>query len=303
MSKTIKFLVICLFAVSAHAADTLRIIVPFAAGGNTDLAARVYARELTEQNINVVVINRPGAEGIIGTQELMNSKPDGNTLLFTGNSAIVYGAITNPVARDALNKIVPIMQASIYGQMLVARNDSDIKTFEQLRNALKTRTVAIASSGVTSRSSLEELFPNNDNLIIINVPGDSGALLSLANKSVEVATVTAIIEDRIASGEFVGLATISQHSRGNVKSLVEQGYPVYRNGWSGFFAPPGTPLDIRDKLYLMLERVRQSAIVQQQIHNIVRATIAPKRTPEQFVRLINDDFNKASVEESRRLLK
>jgi len=84
-----KLLLSLLFVASAHAAEPLKIIVTYAAGGNTDLAARVYAKDLARQGIEAIVVNKPGAEGLVGIQELMAAKPDGNTVMYSGSSGVV----------------------------------------------------------------------------------------------------------------------------------------------------------------------------------------------------------------------
>ena len=103
-----KLLLALLFAITAHA-EPVKIIVPYAPGGQTDIVARLYSRELAKQNIDTVIINKPGAQGFIGTQELTRSPPDGKTLMFSGIGGVVYAGITNPSAYEAMNQIVPVI--------------------------------------------------------------------------------------------------------------------------------------------------------------------------------------------------
>lgn len=288
-----KLFLSLLFVFSVHAAEPLKIIVPYAAGGNTDLAARIYAKELANQNIEATVINKPGAEGFIGTQELLSAKPDGSTLLYAGQSAIVYTSVTNPAAYDAMTKIVPVVKGAMNGQMIVSRRDSDIKTIEQLKTALKTRTVAIGNSSSITRSAIEELLPPHPNLIMVNYNGDNAAMAGILNKSVEVATLTFLMETRITSGELNGLAVMTTKGRNGIKSLVELGYNIYRENWTGFIAPPGTPRDVRDRLYNIISKAQQGQELRSQIINVVHADMPRPQTPDEFAKDIESDYRTA----------
>ena len=296
-----KLLLTLLFSVAtAHASETIRVIVPYAAGGNTDLVARLYAKELAKQNIDMVVINRPGASGFIGTQEVMGAKPDGKTLLFSGVGGVVYTSITNPAAYNAMNKLVPVIRTAIYGQMIVAHSSSDIKTFAQLRQALKTRTVAFGISDSTMRSAIEELFPDNPNLIAVNYGGDGQTVLGMLNKSVEVGTLTWAQEPRVEAGEFVALAMTTSKGRNGVKSLVEMGYPISHEGWNGFWAPPETPKEIRDRLYAAIEQARANKDLQKHIVTVLHGGIAPKQSPDEFATVIENEFTRTLARNARK---
>ena len=226
-----KLLLSLLLVASAHAAEPLKIIVSYAAGGNTDLSARVYAKELARQGIETVVVNKVGADGLISMQELMAAKPDGNTILYTGRSAMVTNSAINPAAYEIMTKVTPIMRGATNGYMLVSHKDSNIRTIEQLKSALKTRTVAVGAGALETRNVLEELLGNTPNLIIANYNGDNAAFLGLMTKSVEVASVTFLQEDRIAAGELNGLAVVTPKGRNGIKSLMELGYNISNEGW------------------------------------------------------------------------
>ena len=290
-----------LFSVATvHATETIRVIVPYAAGGNTDLVARLYAKELAKQDIDVVVINRPGANGFVGTQEVMSAKPDGKTLLFSGVGGVVYTAVTNPAAYNAMNRLVPVIRTAIYGQMIVAHSSSNIKTFGQLQQALKTRTVAFGISDSTMRSAIEELFPDNPNLIAVNYSGDGQTILGMLNKSVEIGTLTWAQEPRVEAGEFVALAMTTSKGRNGIKSLMEMGYSISHEGWNGFWLPPETPKDIRDRLYNAIERARANKDLQKHIVTMLHGGIAPKQSSEQFAEIIENEFTRTLARNARK---
>jgi tripartite-type tricarboxylate transporter receptor subunit TctC len=288
-----KLLLALLFVASAHAAEPLKIIVTYAAGGNTDLAARVYAKELARQGVETLVINKPGAEGLIGMQELMAAKPDGNTVMYSGKSAVVTNSAINPAAYEIMTKITPIMRGAANGYMVISRKDSDIRTIEQLKSALKTRTVAVGVNGTETRIAFEELLGNNSNLILVSYNGDNAVMLGLMNKSIEIGAVTFLLEDRVTSGELNGLAVLTPKGRSGMKSLVELGYNISQEGWTGFWAPPGTTKETRDRLYNMLESVRVNEEVQKQIVTVVHAGVPRKQTPDEFARDIEREYQRA----------
>ena len=288
-----RLLFVLLLAASAHAAEPLKIIVTYVAGGNTDLAARVYAKELARQGVETIVVNKPGAEGLIGMQELMAARPDGNTVMYSGSSGVVYNSASNPAAYEIMTKITPLMRGALNGQMLVSRKDSDIRTVEQLKAVLKTRTVAVGNNGAITRLALEELLGDSPNLIMVNFNGDNAVMLAMLNKSIEVSTVTFLMEDRVTAGEFNGLATLTPKGRNGMKSLVELGYNISQEGWTGFWAPPGVSKETRDRLYTMLESARANEEVQKQIHTMVHAGVPRKQTPDEFARDIEREYQRA----------
>ena len=294
-----KLLLALLFAVTAHA-EPIKIIVPYAPGGQTDIVARLYARELTKQNIDAVIVNKPGAQGFIGTQELLRSPPDGKTLMFSGIGGVVYAGLTMPAAYEAMNQVVPVIRVATYGQMFVAHNSSDIKTFSQLTKALKTRTVVIGSTDSTSKIILEELFANQPNAIIVPFNSDTQGVQALMSKTVEVAVVTWAQESRVQSGDFVALAVTTPSGKNGVPSLTKLGHNISFEGWSGFWLPPGTPITVRDRWYATLEKIRADQDMQKQVVAATFGNIAPKQTSEEFRDVMDRDFTKQLVINVRR---
>jgi tripartite-type tricarboxylate transporter receptor subunit TctC len=285
MENKIK-LFIAGFALSTSvlAADQLKIIVPYAPGGNTDVAARVYAKELVNQGIDAVVVNKPGAEGLIAMQELERLPSDGKTVMVVGNS-ILYTASAKPQSPivESLQKIIPVIKILSAGGMLISRQDSDIKTIDQLNSALRVRSVAIGSAGGISGSVINEIWGNNPNLISITYSGDSTILAALLNKSLEVGSVTWLPEDRVESGEFNGLAVTTSRGRRHLKSLVELGYAVSRESWTAVWLPKNTPLSIQEHVYEIFEKARTNSTVQKEIVSIVRANIPKHESTKELI--------------------
>jgi len=286
-----KLLITLLFAITAHA-DTLKIIVPYAPGGNTDLTARLIAKELANQNIDAVVINRPGAEGLVGQNDMLTQRPDGNTVLFTGSGGIIYNSLASVANYEKMRQLVPVSRMTITGQLLVTKRDNPIKTWEQLQSAARTRTVTIGTNSGIMRSMIQELFPNNPNVIIVPYNSDTQAMTGLLSSTVEVATVTFVFETNIANGELNGLAVTTDTGRFGIRSLRELGTGVSREQWYGFFLPPNTPNEIRNRLALAFNTAKSSPELEHAIKTSIHATLSKTVTPNEFAHAIEAEYRK-----------
>ena len=286
-----KLLLALLFAVSAHA-ETLKIIVPYAPGGNTDLTARLIAKELSAQNIDAVVVNKPGAEGLVGQNDLLTQRPDGNTVLFTGSGGIIYNSLASVQNYDKMRQLIPVARMTITGQFLLTKRDNKIKTWAQLQEAVKTRTVSIGTNSGIMRAMVQELFPNNPNIIVVPFNSDAQAMTALLSGTIDVATVTFVYENNVAAGELNALAVTTETGRFGVKSLKELGTGVSKEQWYGFFLPPNTPTDIRNRLALMFNTVKQSPELDRAIRTSIHAVLSKTVTPNEFAQAIEAEYRK-----------
>jgi tripartite-type tricarboxylate transporter receptor subunit TctC len=289
-----KYLLLLLLASVSCFADTLKIIVPYAPGGNTDLTARLIAKRFTETyNIDTVVVNKPGAEGLIGQNDLLSQKPDGNTVLFTGSGGIVYNSIVKQENYDNMRKLVPISKMTITGQMLLTKKDSSIKTWAQLVTAAKTRTVSIGTNSTIMRQMIEELFPNNPNIIIVPFNSDTSAYSGLLSNTVDVITATFVFETRVATRELNALAVTTEHRNFNTPSLKELGTGVSREQWYGFFAPPNTPSEIRNNLAVKFNTLKTDKSFVELVKNNIHANVSETLSPNEFSHAIEQEYIKA----------
>ena len=284
-----KLLLTLLFAVSAHA-EHLKIIVPYAPGGNTDLTARLIAKELANQNIDAVVINKPGAEGLVGQNDMLTQRPDGNTVLFTGSGGIIYNSLASVQNYDKMRQLVPVARMTVTGQFLLSKRDNAIKTWAQLQSAVKTRTVSIGTNSSIMRAMIQELFPNNPNIIIVPFNSDTQTMTALLSGTVDIATVTFVYENNVAAGELNALAVTTETGRFGVKSLKELGTGVGKEQWYGFFLPPNTPTEIRNRLALVFNTAKQSPELDRAVKTTVKATLSKTVTPNEFSHAIEREF-------------
>jgi tripartite-type tricarboxylate transporter receptor subunit TctC len=294
MKKLLSIILLTLSGL-ASANNTLKIIVPFAPGGNTDVTARLYAKELNNQNIDAIVVNRPGADGKVAVTEFLNAAPDGKTVLFGGNGSIVYPALENKDYYENTKRLVPVMQAAVFGSILVSRKDSSIQTLDQLFAAVKTRPVSIGVGSAVYKSLIADIFGNDPNVIVVPYGGDAPTSLALQNKTIDVAFVTFLYGPRLLNNDHTGIAVSTDTGMFGVKTFREQGVNVMRDQWIGFFAPPGTTDEQLSKLYSALEKARQSPELQDAVKNQMHSIVARSRTPKEFATYIEHDY--------RRLLK
>lgn len=294
MKKLLSSLVI-FFCTFASAQEVLKIIVPFAPGGNTDVTARLYAKELTNQNINAVVVNRPGADGKVAVKEFLTAQPDGKTVLFGGNGSIVYPALESREYYENTRRLVPVMQATVFGQILISRKESSIQTWKDLVATAKQRPVSIGVGTSVAKALITDLFGDNPNIITVPFGGDSPTVMAVKNNTVDVAFVTFLFGPQVVAGEYNGLAVSTNTGMFGIKSFREQGISVMRDQWIGFFAPPGTTPQQASRLHEILNQARQSTELQSAVKNQMHSMVADRRTPEEFADYIEKDY--------RRLLK
>ena len=282
------FTTITLFATSvpsAHAqtypAKSLRIIVPFAAGGSTDIFARLIGDKLaTALNQPVVVENRPGAAGNIGAEAVVKSTPDGYTLLMatTGVMAI-NNALFRSMPYDAAKDLEPVIFIASITNVLAVPTDLPAKNVLELVALAKKDPgkLTFASSGAGSSTHLSaELFKSMAGIDVVHVPfkGSGQALIDV------VAGRVSMIFDNMPSalphikgGKLRALGVTGLKRSGvlpDVPTISEAGADVELRGydslsWSGFVVPAGTPRDIVQRLNKETAAVLATADMKQKL--------------------------------------
>jgi len=291
----------------AHAQDdypnrTVRIIVPFAPGGSTDVVARILADKLgTELKQSFVVENRSGAGGNIGADAVAKASPDGYTLLMgtTGVLAInkyLYKEMSFDPERD----LVPVSYTSLITNILVVNPQVPAKTVSELVALARAKpgSLTFASSGAGSSTHLSaELFKSMAGVDILHVPykGSSQAITDLMGGQ-----VTMLFDNAPSSIPFVeqgklrALAVTSTKRLPNlpdVPTLDEAGVKGYESlSWSGIMAPAGTPKRVIDKLNAAIEKILRDPDVKQRFASLgVEPVGGP---PEAFSRHIRAESEK-----------
>jgi tripartite-type tricarboxylate transporter receptor subunit TctC len=241
-------------AVAALPDKSVRIIVPFAPGGGTDLIARVVAESMgTALGRNVIVENKPGAGTIIGTQYVAESVPDGITLVMATFAHAVNPSLHAKLPFDTDKAFTPVSLVGTSPNVLVVRPDRPWKTVREVIDAARAEpgklTYGSFGNG-TSAHLAGALFANLAKVEILHVPykGSAPALTDLLGGQIDLMfTTIASVAQHINSGKLRAVAvTSSQRSPAwpDLPTIAESGVPGYTaESWYGLFAPAGTPAD------------------------------------------------------------
>jgi tripartite-type tricarboxylate transporter receptor subunit TctC len=231
---------------------TIRIIVPYPAGGSIDLTARVIAKNLQDSaGQPVIVENKPGANAAIGIEAFLRSEPDGHTLVILSDSPVTINVHLLRLNYDPLTDLVPISKVVSSPIILTANAKAGIASIADLVTAAKARPLSYAVAARGSSAHLAaELLQRELGLTMQAVPYRGGAPASVAVASGEVPlafTDTAAVLSMIGSGHLVALGVAGparSQSMPSIPTLREAGVPNFSaTSWLALFAPRGTPED------------------------------------------------------------
>ena len=280
----------------------VRIIVPFAPGGSTDVVARILADKLgAELKQNFVVENKPGAGGKIGADAVAKASPDGYTLLMGTTGVLAINRyLYKEMSFDAERDLAPVSYTSLITNILVVNPQVPARSVAELVQLAKAKpgSLTFASSGAGSSTHLSgELFKSMAGVDILHIPykGSSQALVDVV-----AGQVTMLFDNAPSSLPFVeqgklrALAVTSTKRLPNlpdVPTIDESGVKGYESlSWSGIVAPAGTPRRIVDKLNAAIERILRSDEVKQRFVSLgVEPVGGP---PEAFSRHIRAESEK-----------
>jgi tripartite-type tricarboxylate transporter receptor subunit TctC len=244
----------------AHYPDRIvRIIVPFAPGGGTDVIARTLAQEMAKDlGVSIVIENKPGAGTIIGTQAVAVSEPDGYTLLMGTFSHAVNPSLNAHMPYDPHRDFAPVALVARSFNIVVVNPKSSIKSIADLIAAAKAEPekLSYGTFGTgTSAHLAGELFKTMAHVNLTTVPykGAAPAITDLIGGQIQVMfTTVASAASLISAGQLRPLAVTSEERSPafpQLPTVAEAGVPGYAaESWYGLFAPAKTPADIIDRL-------------------------------------------------------
>jgi len=252
----------------SYPSKPIHIIVPFAAGGITDVVGRALGQRLTEAwGQQVVIENRPGGgTGQVGTEYVARSTPDGYTLLVTADATFVTAPHTySKLPYDAVNDFVPITGLGISPQALVVHPSLPVRTLGELVALAKKKpgelnygTFGIGSSGHLNIVLLEGM--TGTKFTPVHYRGAAPAIYDLTGGHIQMMIVSiGLVTQPWQAGQlkvlgFGSTARLPQYP--DVPTLQESGLPGYEAGsWYGLAAPKGTPRDVVLKLNGETQRV------------------------------------------------
>ena len=258
-------------AQSDNPARPLRLVVPFLAGGSTDIVGRVVAQKLSERlGQQVVVDNRGGAGGTIGTDVVAKAVPDGYTLSIgtTSTHAVAAGAYSK-LAYHPVRDFSAVSLVAVTPYLLVVNPQTGVRTLKDFVALVKANPAKFnygsAGNGSTTHLAME-MLKDAAQMSIVHVPYKGNAQTDLAVLGNEVQAVfgsmPALLQ-HVKGGKLVALA-VGTAARSpalpEVATVAEQGYPGFEAAlWLGVFAPAGTPKPVIERLYRELSTVVATA--------------------------------------------
>ena len=288
-----------------YPARTIKLVVPFGPGGPTDVSARIVA-QVVQSGLgpSVVIENRPGAGGAIGTKSVAIAEPDGATLLI-GTSAtlgVVPALMKNP-GYDPIKSFAPVAKVADSTLVLVVPATLPANSVQEFVVYAKANPgrLSFASAGVGNQTQLlAELFKSKAGLDIVHVPYKSGAemVTAILGEQVQMAFPdVSILIPLIREGKLKALAvtSASRHPQlPDVPTMIESGIPDYiMTFWSGVVAPAGVPAEIVNRLNTAINDGLTSASVRENLAKV--GSVASPGTPQDFANFIAAETRKWSA--------
>ena len=307
-SVRVRYFIVAACAVAAGTASAqsypvkpIRVIVPYAAGGSLDAIARIYAKPLSESlGQQLLIDNRGGANGNLGSEMAATSPPDGYTLLLTASSNLTINPNIYRMRYDVLRDFAPISLVGFQRNVLTVHPSLPVKTVKQFVALAKSRpgTLNFASSGRGSAGHMAgELLKSVTGIDMVHVAykgaGPATNDLVAGHVAVMFANLAAALpfvkEGRLRALAVTGATRSS--SIPELPTMAEAGYPaVDVSLWEALLAPAATPKEIVARLNAEVVKAAKSAETQQRLANagIEVAT----STPEQLAKMLRNDTAK-----------
>lgn len=301
LKATAVFFSMSAVALADYPEKPIRIIAPFAAGGSVDIVARLVSDPLAKAlGQPVVVENKSGASGMIGTRQVADSNPDGYTLLANSSIHVIVPHLYKDVGYDALEDVVPVSQITVVPLVLLASPSMPFKTVPELLKWAKElpEGLSYASAGNGSTPHLAgEMLGDVADIDVVHVPykGSGAAMVDVMGGQVPIMfdALTAVMGP-IKGGKLVPLAVASQERSPllpDVPTFAELGYPQFdMSTWHGIWAPKGTPKEVVDKLSTELQRISHEPNVEERIMSLGGAAVG--NTPEEFDAFERSEYKK-----------
>lgn len=285
----------------AYPSQTVRIVVPFAAGGSTDILARSVASMLQQQlGQSIIVENRPGASGNIGAEHVARSAPDGHTLLFTSTNLTMNPAIYKSLGYDAVADFKPVTMVAFAPMVLIAGPKLEAPTVGEMISLARARPGALnySSSGKGGAPHLAgELLELNQKLNMMHIPykGAAPALADVAGGQVEMSFTTYISgKSLLEAGKVRALAVASKNRLAalpKVPTFAESGVPDMEIGTMfGLLAPAGVPQTVIDSLFGALSKAADTEAFRAQIEGMGGEVVL--NSPTEYATYVREDVAK-----------
>lgn len=307
MKKALSLIATLILPLAALAQDAwpsrpITFVVPFPPGGPTDLMARLIAQPLSKRlNVPVVVENKAGASGNIGTMQVVKAKPDGYTLLLAASGNLSANQYLYPkLGFDPVKDLAPVIQISKFPLVLEVSENSPIRSFKEYVTAARDpnnrMTFGSASSG-TPQHLGGELFKAKAKVEIMHIPykGAGPAIVDLMGGQItSMFDILGSSMQHIKSGKLRPLAVTTKTRSPllpDVPSISELGYPDFEYyAWHGIATTAGTPKPVVTRLNSELRAIFADPEFKKKWQEIGSEVVVG--TPEQFDALIKAEARK-----------
>ena len=260
-------------AAAAYPVRPVRVIVPLAPGGGSDIVARIAAAALGEAwGQTIVVDNRPGAGSVVGTSIAAKAVPDGHTLLVSSSSLAISPALYKDLPYDLRRDFMPVSLLASQPSVLAVHASVQAATVRELQALAKSQPgrLAYGSAGAGSATHLgSELFQLAAGIELLHIPYKSAGLATgalLSGEAQVLLTNTASVLPHLKGGKVRALGVTSLKRialASDIPTLAESGLPKFEYlTWYGMVVPAGTPKTVVDVLYRDTEKaLRQPAFL------------------------------------------
>lgn len=281
---------------AAWPARSIRLVVPFAAGGAADSSARVVTLRMAERlGQTFVVENRTGAGGSLGAGEVARAT-DGHTFLWDASSHIVNPTLLRGLPFDYTTAFAPISLVVAFPSAVAVKNDFPARTLAEFVAAAKARpgTITVGTQGNATAGHLGLVaFSRRAGIEVIHVPyrGGAAAAQDLASGAIDAVFTTLVSAGPVVDGgraRFVAVGTTTRvESRPDVPTISESGYQGFdSNEWAGFFGPASTPAPVVTALSEALTAAMADPAIRQRLVQIGCVPIGS--SPAEFTRFVTE---------------
>jgi tripartite-type tricarboxylate transporter receptor subunit TctC len=285
---------------------TIKVVVPFAAGGGIDVMARLFADKAKGMlGVPVIVENRAGASATIGGLAVHQSPPDGYTLLFVPVTHVMANVVLKSVPYDAVNDFTPVARVGISPLLVVMSNKMPQTTLAEVAAAARERPAdwTVATSGIGSAGHIASIELRNvakADLTITPYRGTAPAMTDVLGGHVQLLIDSIITLLPPARDGKVKALAITSSKRSTlapeVPTAAESGMPSLEfTAWFGFFGPKGMPPDVVSKLNAVFNETGRKLAEENRLAPLGTDPVA--ETPEDFAR-----FVRVQVERNAKLL-
>jgi len=288
-------------AADRYPSRPIRIVIPSGAGGITDILGRVIAQKLTDSfGQQVVIDNRPGASGIVGSQIVAKAAPDGYTLLMVFPSHVVNPSLYASMPYDTVKAFAPVTLVSAVSAVLVVPTELPARSVQELIALSKDKSFKV-NYGSVGRGSLGHLSSEllrsmtGMNITHISYKGSPQIMTALLSGEIQMYLIASAgtVMPHLKSGRLRALGVSSTKRIPSLPDVppIAEAVPGYEaRGWNGILAPAGTAKAIVDRLHDEIVLIVQSPEFNKQL--AIEGALPVGNTPAEFAAVIKADIGK-----------